>query len=136
MRVLLLLLACSSLGWAAPRLNIVDTSINAPGDVTHAVSVTVTVENRGDEAADGANVDVICTPQVPKADRTPGGMTDVLSVRVQLPQIPPGGRVTAKADTPYMSSSSFKSQHGTFRASNVMPSDPSMIVKVESKLAR
>lgn len=124
-RFLILSLAGALLGIARAQQPYLFTQCSTSTTPTpaYAVSVEVTVENRGKEPSKPGKVELVMTP------RAPGGrpksnvptMWDPSTESQDLPELKPGERKSFLFKTPYYASSAYKNSRGSFKVSNVDP---------------
>ena len=141
-RSLLMLLTTACLGWGAiaqaqqPYMFTQCSASTSSGGI-YAVSVEVTVENRGKVPNKEGKVELVLTPHAPigrpKSDVPT--MWDPVTDSQDLPVLQPGERKTYTFKTPYTCQNSFKNSRGSFKVSNVDPtgSDVSVTPKVNIK---
>ncbi len=117
--VLLALIMLALPAGAQTSLAIVDAVANA--EAGKSITVSVTVENRGDEPQQ-AIVNLDLNPKVSKSSRGGGDTLADPSRMQRMVNLGAGEKAVVEFSTHYQSSSTQKARKGTFRTSNAHPS--------------
>ncbi|MBT9582453.1 hypothetical protein IV102_03820 [bacterium] len=86
---------------------------------SYAVSVEVTVENRGKVASKESIVELVLKPQGKGPKSSVPTMWDPDTQTQDLPVLQPGERKSFKFQTPYLSKNTFKNVRGSFKVNNI-----------------
>jgi hypothetical protein len=130
------LLAQAQPGAGKPNLLVID-SASTPPNFPYAVTVSVTVENRGQAASEAGTLDLTLTPRgTGRPKSRPGDLTmwDPVVSSQELPALPPGQKTTLTFSTPYQARNSFKSMRGSFKANNIEATGGDVTVGVTTRL--
>lgn len=131
-----ILLAQAQPGAGKPNLFITD-SASTPSNFPYAVTVSVTVENRGQAASEPGTLDLTLTPRgTGRPKSKPGDLTmwDPVVSSQEVPALPPGQKTTLTFGTPYQARNSFKSMRGSFKANNIEATGGDVSVGVSTRL--
>ncbi len=121
-KLALFLLLTASSALAAPNVVVSSVVADAKGDTRKPVSITVTVENKGDAASAGGLVVVTLTPKVSSTMKGNGqSMSDPLQLQAEVPPLQPTQKVPLVLATPFDSPNRLSGQRGSFRATNISP---------------
>ena len=101
-----------------PYLNVQCAASTTTGGV-YAVSVEVTVENRGKVASKESIVELVLKPQGKGPKSSVPTMWDPETQTQDLPVLQPGERKSFMFKTPYLSKNTFKNVRGSFKVNNI-----------------